>query len=380
MRRLVPLVITAAFLFFSCRNQGNGPEAGVNPDPGAFPQARLLIEKVTGAARITVRDPWQNSEGREMVWYLVPRESELPQGVTEEQVIRVPVRRMVCMSTTHVAMMRALNADSLIVGISGSSLVYDSAVLDRISSGAIKDVGYEGNLNRELVISLRPDLVMAYGVADPSAGSTARLTEAGVKVFYNADYLEEHPLNRCAWLRLFGLLAGKEEMADSIVSAVADSYHELAAMAEGAGGRKPGVLLGAPWEDVWYVSPGNTYVGRLIEDAGGSYIYSDLTGRHSVPVSVESVFRKASDASIWLNPGTADRLSDISASDHRLASLPLFREGRVWNNRGRIRPEGGNDYWESGVVRPDLLLKDFISIIRPELLPDHDQYYYIRLE
>jgi iron complex transport system substrate-binding protein len=284
------------------------------------------------------------------------------------------------MSTTHVAMMRALAADSLIVGISGSSLVYDSLLLDRIRSGAIKDVGYEGNLNRELVISLSPDVVMAYGVADPSSGSNARLADAGVKVFYNADYLEQHPLNRCAWLRLFGLLTGKEEIADSIVNAVTESYLGLTALTAGAAGNKPGVLLGAPWEDVWYISPGNTYIGRLIEDAGGNYIYSNMKGNNSVPVSVESVFRRASGAEIWINPGTADRLSDITDADHRMASLPLFSGGRIWNNRGRIRPDGGNDYWESAVVRPDLLLQDFISMIHPELLPDHVPYYYIRLE
>lgn len=276
--------------------------------------------------------------------------------------------------------MRALSADSMIVGISGSSLLYDSLLLERTGSGEIKDVGYEGNLNRELVISLAPDLVMAYGVADPSSGSTVRLAEAGVKVFYNADYLEEHPLNRCAWLRLFGLLTGKEEMADSIVITVSDSYRELTTMVANAAGKKPGVLLGAPWEDVWYVSPGNTYIGRLIDDAGGDYIYRDMTGNNSVPVSVESVFRRASGAEIWINPGTAGKLSDIEAADHRLTSLPVFSSGRVWNNRGRIRQDGGNDYWESGVVRPDLLLKDFISIIHPELLPDYDPYYYIRLE
>lgn len=380
MTKLVPLVIAAAIILLSCRNEGKSRTGGTGVDSPAIPQGRLFIERIQGATRVEVREPWQNSGGRELVWYLVGRDSTLPPGIDEEQVIRVPVRRMVCMSTTHAAMMRALEADSLIVGISGSSLVYDSILLERIRSGGIKDVGYEGNLNRELVISLEPDLVMAYGVADPSSGSNARLAEAGVKVFYNADYLEQHPLTRCAWLRLFGLLTGKERMADSIVSAVSESYYTLVSMAAGAEGDKPGVLLGAPWEDVWYVSPGNTYIGRLIEDAGGHYIFSDMTGSNSVPVSVESVFRKASDAEIWINPGTADMLSDIAASDHRMASLSLFRGGRIWNNRGRIRPEGGNDYWEGGVVRPDLLLKDFISIIHPELLPDHDPYYYIRLE
>jgi len=374
------LVIAAAIIFVSCRNDGNSRSGDIDADSSAIPPGRLFIEKIQGATRVAVREPWQNSGGKELVWYLVGRDSLLPSGIGEEQVIRVPVRRMVCMSTTHAAMMRALEADSLIVGISGSSLVYDSTLLQEIQSGRIRDVGYEGNLNRELVISLKPDLVMAYGVADPSSGSNARLSEAGVKVFYNADYLEEHPLTRSAWLRLFGLLTGKERMADSIVSAVSDSYHALAALAAGASGDKPGVLLGAPWEDVWYVSPGNTYIGRLIEDAGGRYIYHDMTGSNSVPVSVESVFRRASNAEIWINPGTADMLSDIEASDHRMVSLSLFSGGRIWNNRRRIRPDGGNDYWESGVVRPDLLLKDFISIIHPELLPDHVQYYYIRLE
>lgn len=380
MTKLVPLVFAAAIIFISCRNEDKSRSGGIDADSSAVPHGRLFIDKVPGATRIAVREPWQNSGGKELVWYLVGRDSLLPPGIDEEQVIRVPVRRMVCMSTTHAAMLRALEADSLIVGISGSSLVYDSLLHEKIQNSTIRDVGYEGNLNRELVISLEPDLVMAYGVADPSSGSNARLTEAGVKVFYNADYLEQHPLTRCGWLRLFGLLTGKERMADSIVSAVSESYNALAALVAGAAVDKPGVLLGAPWQDVWYVSPGNTYIGRLIEDAGGRYIYNDMTESNSIPVSVESVFRRASDAEIWINPGTADRLSDIAATDHRMASLSLFSGGRIWNNRRRIRPDGGNDYWESGVVRPDLLLKDFISIIHPELLPDHVQYYYIRLE
>ncbi|MRR22048.1 iron ABC transporter substrate-binding protein [bacterium] len=287
---------------------------------------------------------------------------------------------MVCMSTTHVAMMSALGADSLIAGISGSSLIYDSSVLEGIRTGRIKDVGYEGNLNRELIISLSPDILMAYGVAGPSAGSTARLAETGVKVFYNADYLEEHPLARCEWIKLFGLLTGREEKADSIFSSVAEAYRVLAEKVSAGVTYRPDVLLGAPWEDVWYVSPANSYIGRFIADAGGKYIYSDMTGPNSVPLSVESVFRRAAEAEIWINPGTAETLSQITSADPRMASLPLFSEGNIWNNRRRITDAGGNDYWESAVVRPDLLLSDLVSIIHPELMPDYVQFYYMRLK
>lgn len=378
MNRIVPLIFTAALILGSCRNAGNLQVPASTADNNTA--VRLSIEKEEEFTRVTVAEPWQNSSGTKHVWYLLPHGAELPAGVSEAQAIRVPVRRIICMSTTHVAMMRALGADSLIAGISGSSLIYDSLVLDGIRTGRIKDVGYEGNLNRELIISLSPDLLMAYGVADPTAGSTARLAEAGVKVLYNADYLEEHPLARCEWIRLFGLLTGREEKADSIYNSVADAYRGLAERVAASVTSRPGVLLGAPWEDVWYVSPSNSYIGRLIADAGGDYIYGDMTGPNSVPLSVESVFRRAAEAEIWINPGTAETLPEITAADPRMASLPLFSKGNIWNNRRRITDTGGNDYWESAVVRPDLLLSDLVSVIHPELMPDYVQIYYMKLK
>lgn len=378
MTRIVVLFLVAASSIGSCRNPGNVGDA--KREDLSRATGRLIIEKNEGFTKVTVRNPWQNTTGTEHVWYLLQHNSIIPKGISERQVIRVPVRKMICMSTTHTAMMRALGADSLIAGISGSSLIYDSIIFKGIINGRIRDVGYEGNLNRELIISIAPDLMMAYGVADPSSGSTARLSDLGVKVFYNADYLEEHPLARAEWIRLFGLLTGRERIADSIMAVVSASYLSLADKVSESIGKRPEVLLGAPWEDVWYVSPANSYIGKLIEDAGGHYIFSDMIGANSVPLSVESVFRKAVNAEIWINPGSAGSLAQITAADHRMASLPLFRNGHVWNNRRRITEAGGNDYWESAVVRPDLLLKDLVSIIHPELLPGYDQHYYIRLQ
>jgi iron complex transport system substrate-binding protein len=62
-----------------------------------------------------------------------------------------------------------------------------------------------------------------------------------------------------------------------------------------------------------------------------------------------------------------------------MTKLPVYKSGNVWNNRKRMTPGGGNDYWESAVVRPDILLADFISIIHPELLPGQQPYYFMRL-
>ena len=284
------------------------------------------------------------------------------------------------MSTTHTAMLSALGEAGIIVGISGTGLVYDSLILDAVASGSILDVGYESNLDKELIVSLKPDLLMAYGVEASSAEYLRKLTEMGVKVMYNADYLEEHPLARCEWIKVFGLLTGRESKADSLYREVSAAYFSLAAEVRVAEKDQPDVLLGAPWQDVWYVSPANSYMGRLISDAGGKYLFDDLAEPNSVPYAVEAVFRRATEADLWINPGTAESLSDIAVSDHRMTKLPVFTSGCIWNNRNRMTRSGGNDYWEGAVVHPDLLLRDLVSILHPELLPDYKQLYFRRLE
>jgi len=371
--------ITAlALILCSCRNGSESREkqnAGINPAT-----SRLIIEEKDNYYRVVIRDPWQNTRGTELEYFLLPRGETIPGTLDESRVIHVPVERMICMSTTHVAMLSALGASDLLAGVSGPSLLYDTLVREAVASGSVRDVGYEGNLNNELVVALKPDLVMAYGVADPSSGQLGKLSSLGIRVIYNADYLEEHPLSRAAWIRLFGLLTGRKEKADSLFAEVSLRYSDLAARVRQSAGQRPAVLLGAPWEDVWYVSPANSYTGRLIEDAGGDYLFSDLTEANSVPYSVEAVFRRAADADVWINPGTAESLEEISVADHRLSYLPVCREGMVWNNRKRMTPAGGNDYWETAVVRPDILLMDMVAILHPEMLPGYTHYFYRRLE
>lgn len=379
--RLLPILLTMTLVSSSC-NHGYRPGNGGKTDTTAvkLSAGRFKLENGDGFKKLTVRDPWQNAEGEELIYYLAPVETVLPESISDDHVIRVPVKRMVCMSVTHLAMLRALDATDVIVGTSGTSLIYDQGLREDVINGRISDVGYEGNLDKEMIVSLKPDLLMAYGVGPSSSEYLRKLTDMGVKVMFNADYLEEHSLARCEWIKVFGVLTGKEEMADSICREVTENYLQLAGMVKRAGGLQPDILLGSPWQDVWYISPSNSYIGSLISDAGGHYLFDDLTAPNSVPYSVEAVFNMATEADVWINPGIAATLNEIAASDRRMTKLPVYKSGNVWNNRNRMTDEGGNDYWESAVVRPDLLLGDFISILHPELLPGRLPFYYRKLE
>ena len=88
---------------------------------------------------------------------------------------------------------------------------------------------------------------------------------------------------------------------------------------------------------------------------------------------------RANKADMWINPGAVLRWNEIQTLDSRMKNIKSFKEGNVYNFTARITPGGGNDFWESGVVHPDLILKDLIAIFHPEMIPNHNFVYYKKL-
>jgi iron complex transport system substrate-binding protein len=340
---------------------------------------RISIEKFSKYTKIVIINPWQGADNVNMVYYLVKRGSELSSEIELSKIIPVPVRKIVCMSTTHVAMISALGEENTIAGMSGTGFIYSAKLNSRVKQGLINDVGYEANLNKELILKIIPDLTMIYGVGSESSGSVGKIEELGIRVIYNADYLETDPLGKAEWIKLFGALYCKEEKADSIFDSEVETYNKLKSFISLNISSKPEVLLGLPFRDTWFVSPGNSFISKLITDAGGEYLWKDTKSSVSMPFGLENVYLKAMSAEYWLNIGAAKTKNEIPAADHRLGDLPCFRNGKLFNNNKRITEDGGNDFWESGAVYPHLILKDIASILHPELFPDHELFYYRKI-
>ncbi|MBE0674554.1 MAG: ABC transporter substrate-binding protein [Bacteroidales bacterium] len=344
--------------------------------------SRFRLSEAENYTVLEITDPWQGAENVRQTWYLVPREeydSFVPPGVGN--ILSVPVQRIVCMSATHVAMLSALGANDVIAAVSGTGLIYNPEVRELIDSGVIKDVGYDESMNRELLIELEPDVIIAYGVGSESVASHGKLTELGLKVLYNAEYLETEPLGKAEWIRVFGALLCREELADSVFGEAEKEYNEIRKMVSGASDEPgPNVLLGLPWKDAWYISPGNSYISRLIDDAGGRYLWRETMSNISMPYNLENVYLKAVDAKFWINPGSAASISDIQATDSRLALLDAVKMGNVFNNDKRTMQSGANDYWETGCVRPGLILRDLAMIFNEKLLIEDSLMFYRKLK
>jgi iron complex transport system substrate-binding protein len=366
---------------YSCRNEnGSSLDMSQHLSGGVVSAAHgFSIERKDGYSVVTINNPWQGADNISLSHYLIRKGSAMPEGVDSSQVIFVPVSRIICMSTTHSGMILALGEEKSITALSGTGFVYSPAIKERVEQGHIKEVGYESNLNQELIIKIAPDLVMMYGIGSESAGHVNKIKELGIKIMFNADYLETDPLGKAEWIKLFGALYCKEELADSIYRAEAEEYNMIRDYIEENCTERPSVLLGLPYKDTWFISPGNSFISKLIQDAGGSYIWKNTTSSVSMPYGLENVYIAALDADYWLNIGTVNSSEEISLVDKRLSDLKCFRSKNLYNNNKRITTQGGNDYWESGTLRPHLVLKDIAAILHPDLFSGHELLFYTRI-
>jgi len=381
LKNVVKLALLA-LLIISCReSKDTSINSIISSQDQVIKSAHCLsIERKGEYSIVTIKNPWQGAENISMTYYLVKRGNIIPSGVDSSKVIYVPVNSIICMSTTHVGMISAIGEETTIKGLSGTGFIYNPSVKQKIRNGLIHEVGYEASLNQELIISIYPDIVMIYGIGNESAGYVSKIKELGINVIFNADYLETDPLGKAEWIKLFGALYCKENVADSIFESEVKDYNLIRDFVLEHTTDKPAVMLGLPFKDSWFISPGNSFVSKLINDAGGNYLWKNTKSSVSMPYGLENVFITAMDADFWFNIGTVSKFSEISLVDNRLSDLRCFKKKNLYNNNKRITEDGGNDYWESGTLHPHIILKDMASMLHPDLFPGYEPFYYKKLE
>jgi len=375
----------AAFLFLGgCGTQTNRT-ASYSVDTANYTRvpvsyaAGFEIKRKGGNHIITVRNPWQNAENIKYTYFLSDTVSTSKAQFENHWIIKTPVKRAVCLSTTHIGFIDFIGKTGSIIGISGSKYVVNASLIRKIEQGDLPDVGFDENLSFELLLKLKPDVVFTYGVSGTITSTISKLSELGIPCVMIAEYLEEEPLAKMEWIKVFASFYQCTDSVDHIFDSVAFRYNQLCSIASEVK-TKPTVLMGLPWRGTWYVSGGKSYVARLVADAGGTYLWKDLDFKDSRPVALEKVFEKARDAEYWLNPGSAMTTNDISSVDQRFNKISSIINRRVFNNNNLLGAGGGNAFFEDGVTEPDVILSDIIYILHPQLLPSHKLQYYQKLE
>ncbi|HOY40094.1 MAG TPA: ABC transporter substrate-binding protein [Bacteroidales bacterium] len=355
----------------SCTDSGENRKADDKPIKNKYARGFEIIQQSQGYT-LRVFDPAQNSKNNSYSY-------RLTRNSAKKNEIHVPVKRIICCSTSHVAFLSALNEADKLTGISTGKLVFDTLVSGRFYRGEILDIGYETTFDMEVIVSLKPDVIFAYGVDYNSLGSFQKIEAMGIPVVWIGEYLEPDILGRTEWLLFFSCFFDKLNYAHVQFDSIADRYNKLVTTATQHKGGRPLVITGLPWRGTWFVPGGKSYFSSLIRDAGGEYIFSKDTHTESIPVPLEDVFYQAQNVSVWLNPNNCVNKKEILVTDSRFDNFAPLHQAIICNNNKRMNHNGGNDFWESGIIHPDIVLNDLIHIFHDTIINEDSLFYYRKL-
>ena len=331
-----------------------------------------IDEDEAGNTLVRVTRPWQGTALEELTLAIFSTE-EAAKGYTGQHIVG-HADRVVCMSTSHIAMLDAIECVDAVVGVSGKQYITNEAV---VNNPAVKDIGYDSNLNYEALVLLNPDVVLMYGVSAANDAVTAKLRDLGIPYLYLGDYTEELPLGKAEWVVAIAEIMGRRERGEEVFAQIVQRYNEV----RGSVVRSvdaPKVMFNLPYQDVWYMPSDDSYMVQLVEDAGGRYIYKGKkTSGGSKGISLEEAYMLVSDTDIWLNAGQCSTMEELCNRAPHFATTPVVLAGKVYNNNRRRTETGGSDFWESASVRPDVVLRDLVTIIAGG---DDETFYYQQLK
>jgi iron complex transport system substrate-binding protein len=373
-------IIIAAFLgigLSQCSSPEKSYESSVQADVDS--NSNTVIQYAEGFD-VEYKDTYKlvciYSSNDTLCYLLLPIEASIPAGVPFDQLISVPVERIVTQSTTHLGFICALDARNTVIGVDNASYIYDSIFTQAVAEGKIQEVGSGASLNAERLVALQPDVLLVSSMPDTGLDAYQKFIDLGIPVLPVAEWMEASPLGKAEWIKLFAALLNQEEQASVHFSQITQAYDSLLAVGKRVN-EPTSVIVGSPFQGSWYVPGAISYRGALIRQAGGTWDWSLDSSAVSFPVDFEQMYEYGLNANVWLDPGQAFTKEELLGLDARFADFEAFQENQIYNSNRRLNAsQSGNDYYESGAVYPQRILADLLKILHPELLPHHELYYY----
>ena len=331
-----------------------------------------------GLKELIVWDPW--NEGKIFQKYYLKNRGENTniQVPADGLLVEVPVRSIAALSSTQIGILKFLNVQDRIVAVSLRDRIYDEDLNKKAQEGTIQAVGHAESLNFEKIVELDPELVMVAGFMKITDRET-KLMNAGLPVAYNIEWMETSPLARAEWAKFIAAFFNKEAEAENLFNALEHRYNDLKKLVEHVES-KPSILSGYNFKGTWYMPGGQSYLAQFLRDGKADYCWFSDSTSGSMPLSFEVVFDKQSEADIWFGPGQCRTLEDMKALDSRYSLFKSYKNGQVYCYTKRMKESGANDWYELGVMQPDVVFKDVIKILHPELLPNYELHYYQQLK
>lgn len=329
----------------------------------------LSIYKYKSYSIVKISNPWPDAN-KDFTYILKEKNATIPDSLSKYTSITIPLQSIVVTSTTNIPFIEMLNEERKLLGFPHTDYISSQKTRQLIDEGIVKNVGQNERLDIEKLIDLAPEVIVAFGI-DNNNPMIANLEKSGLKVLIQADWMEQSPLGKAEWIKLYAALFGKEKEGKKLFDAIVKNYNNALKLVANQKAEAT-VLYGSMYQNQWFVAKGNSWAAQFMKDAKSNYLWANTEGSGSLGLPFEKILEKAKTAQVWIATGSFKNLKELGNSNPHYNQFNAFTQKNVYTFESKLGATGGTIYYELAPSRPDLVLKDYIKIFHPELLPDYN--------
>lgn len=291
---------------------------------------------------------------------LVPEGMGKPVGLPDDVIVLYrPVDRIYLAATSAMDFFRALDG---VASVRFSGTKADGWAIDEAKDAMERgDMLFAGKYNApdyELLLKERCDLALESTMIYHSPAISEKLTGYGIPVLIERSSYEQDPLGRMEWIKVYGAILGREDEAEALFDAEVQSVEAIGNLPKSG---KTVAFFYVTGAGAVNVRKSDDYVVKMLETAGGAYVFSDLSNGSAlstVNMTMESFYTAAKDADVLIYNSTID--GEIYTLAELLDKSPLFSEFRAVQN-GDVWCTGKNLFQEPmGIGK---LIGDFYRVL-----------------
>ncbi len=311
------------------------------------------------------------------VYVLVPEGGlpflDMPEDVT---VLRQPLQNIYLQATAAMDCFRQLDAiDAVTLSGTQAEGWYIEEAREAMEEGKMVFAGKYSAPDYELILSKNCDLALESTMIYHNPEVKEQLERCGIPVLVERSSYESHPLGRMEWIKLYGVLLGKESEAAAYYDR---QLEQLAPVLEQENTGKTVAFFAVNSNGSVTVRKSGDYIAKAIDLAGGVYVFQDLTEEENalstMNIQMETFYDAARDADVLIYNSAIDAnletIEQLIAKSAPLADFRAVQEGKVWCT-------GKSMFQESQAVG-DIIL-DINAILSDEIPSDEDLHYLHRL-
>ena len=268
---------------------------------------------------------------------VVPEGKEIPENMKEDIIVlQRPMKDLYLVASAVMDMFRELDGlDAITFSGQKEENWYIEEAKEAMAKGDMIYAGKYSKPDYELLVSEGCALAIENRMISHSPEVIEKLEDFGIPVMIEYSSYESHPLGRVEWIKFFGALLGKEAIAEQI-------FEEQAAILDMVSADEKTDQTVAFFfitsNGLAQVRQSSDYVPKMIELAGGKYIFENLgdgeTKRSTMNMQVEEFYNGAKDADFLIYNSSID--GGVSSREELLdkcevlADFKAVQEGNVW--------------------------------------------------